>query len=181
MTKSYLAARAVLSGATSCPPGVDARIFRMLQARHKQGELWLDHATPMVWRSERSARIADALAEGTDPDDLAVAGYLSREIATVRNAWANRGCPRLTDDHQSATPDDNTTDGLDGLRQLVQMLNGALSTPEGTQSLAQGVSDAIDRLGVFDLPNFYLSVRRDRDQNQPWELSFGATMRKKSP
>lgn len=180
MTKSYLAALAVLQGETICPVGVDHAAFISMKARKARNELFVGTKAAVVWRRSELAAIGDLLAEGQSFAGIVEAGFDRSDVQMAASAWVSAGKP-LVEPAPAADdrPNENTrfAEAVESVRDMLAGIDELLSTQDGVHDVLSTIEQMGQRL---TLPAFYFSVHRDQDQQQPFEVSFGATIREKA-
>lgn len=179
MTKTYRAAVALLNGDPR-PIDVDRTVWHHLNARKRRGALFISRKVPLVWRQADFAHIADALAAGDTPTFLIQGGFPKGDVHMVERVWKSKGSP-LMGEHQHEDQPSSLTPIFDAIKEAYQ------DKERFNQDVVNWFSEG-DGKGILDLfkgfdgiivPSFYLSIRKDDDQHQPLEVSFGMTAREK--
>ncbi len=196
MSKTYEAAVAILGGTTVCPQGMDHKIWYGLRQRHAEGRMHVTHYAGLVCQTAEEARIADYFATGHSMDAVIQMGYSARTVTDIYRIWRRHGRPapaNAQDRDGEATTVPNTGADPSGPRFLSRLFRalGSLDSlgpddieqlvksPEGT-AFVTGMGDSLTKIASrWAVPAYYLSVREDRERNQPFEVSFSLTLRQK--
>lgn len=196
-SQRYRAAEAMLRGVTHRPEDIGRSAWRDVSARHHNGTLFVASHAQMVAQTESQAALYDAFAHGRRPGPEDIGTTLMSHWRTFKEYGSICLCRNAPGSDHTEAPE-GPPSALRFIQRLIQQAQaGGTFTaddvqawsddPDGqafVESLTGAITGTLDGLRTltrsFAVPSFYFSVRQDMDQNQPLEISYGATIRQKA-